>query len=135
MFEWTDPDTGEVFEINYVVAQMEDERDHYEYRNKTWPEGRWSELPPFVNGDDMKEIDTHFHGAVIEHIDPDEPILLSEGQEFSSFRDIYARIRIGSVFACLNGEDGDIYRYDPSMEAEGCDIWIVRTPKRWRFVR
>jgi hypothetical protein len=65
MFYWTDPDTGDKYEINYLVGQFPGERDHYVWRRVSPEPARpdaWHWLPPFVNSQDMEDIEKHFHG-------------------------------------------------------------------------
>jgi hypothetical protein len=67
MYDWTDPDTGFVYRINYVVTQSDDEGpEYYEFKIKTASE--WLRLPPFALDEDVaKEVNEHFHGPKIEH--------------------------------------------------------------------
>lgn len=63
-YDWTDPDTGLVYEINYVVTQHPDEgQEHYAWRLKSNDNDRWRKLPPFA--DVEPEIAEHFHGPQI----------------------------------------------------------------------
>lgn len=62
MYEWTDPDSGDVYEIFYNVTQHESEGpEHLMWRMKG--SEHWLKLPPFVNQDDLGVIEEHFHGA------------------------------------------------------------------------
>jgi hypothetical protein len=64
-FEWLDPDSDDVYEIWYIVTQGPAEGpEHYVWRKRTAGDtNEWQKLPPFVNADDMRDIETHFHGA------------------------------------------------------------------------
>ena|SRR6266516_4394840 len=63
MINWRDPDTGDVYEIDYDVTQGPDEGPEYMSWRKQG-EDEWHKLPPFANQDDMRRIEEHFHGAV-----------------------------------------------------------------------
>src|SRR5215472_10789120 len=76
MFEWTDPDDGILYELNYVVTQHEDEGPEYvEWRISPRMAGSlkkhaesmhgdgWHRLPPWAMP--PEEAMEHWHGKVI----------------------------------------------------------------------
>jgi hypothetical protein len=86
MYEWTDPDTGDVYEIDYIVTQTEAEGpEYFEYRLKTLGGGgdgapgygpwrNWRKLPPFALDPEVAQIASdHFFGrpqkTVIQEIE------------------------------------------------------------------
>ena len=60
MYEWTDPDTGTVWQMYYDVPQGGDERESVRYRIKGM--NVWSELPPFARA--PKEAEALWFGEV-----------------------------------------------------------------------
>ncbi len=73
MYEWTDPDTGTIYQIEYVVTMHPSEGPEFmRWRIKPDPSHprhhkrnpAWWKLPPFVSAQDMKEIEEHFHGSI-----------------------------------------------------------------------
>lgn len=66
MYEWTDPDTNQVYEIMYNVTQTDEEGpEHFMYRAKDGVQAHlatWTKLPPFVDPSTMRKLFDHFFG-------------------------------------------------------------------------
>jgi hypothetical protein len=62
MFNWTDPDNGDVYEIMYVVTQTADEGSEYLQYRIPAKDAEWVKLPPFVYSRDLKQIEDYFMG-------------------------------------------------------------------------
>lgn len=62
-YEWLDPDSDDVYEIQYIVTHGDEGPEHYLWRIRTADDsGEWHKLPPFANSDDMRDIERWFHG-------------------------------------------------------------------------
>lgn len=75
MFDWTDPDTGDVYEIMYNVTQTEDEGpEHFMWRLKASggfqvnDNDLWHKLPPFVSASFMLEMEEELFGGPAIHM-------------------------------------------------------------------